>query len=101
LGDPGWLAITPEGFFDASSEEFAASMISIVRGLKVSAVDAAAYQVLHRPDLVARQARRRSRWQGQGSRRRAPGQAGNEVTAKTGLGSDKSRSPWQFEEFVR
>jgi len=51
-GDLGWLAVTPEGFFDASSEEFAASMLSIVRGLKVSVVDGAAYQVLHRPDLV-------------------------------------------------
>jgi WD40 repeat protein len=47
-----WLAVTPEGFFDSSSEEFATGMLSIVRGLEVSAVNAAAYQVLHRPDLV-------------------------------------------------
>ena len=80
-----WLAVTPEGFFGASSEEFATGMLSIVRGLKISAVDAGAYQVLHRPDLV------RAKLAGNPdgkvtAARRARGQVGNEVTAKPGFG---------------
>ena len=44
-----WLAITPEGFFDASAK--GADMLSIVRGLEVFSIDQF-YQVLYRPDLV-------------------------------------------------
>jgi hypothetical protein len=47
-----WLVVTPEGFFDASSQRTANGMLSLVRGLQVSAIDEAAYQRLHRPDLV-------------------------------------------------
>ena len=44
-----WLAITPEGFFDASAQ--GADMLSIVRGLEVFSIDQF-YQTLYRPDLV-------------------------------------------------
>jgi WD40 repeat protein len=44
-----WLAITPEGFFDASAK--GAEMLSVVRGLEVFGIDQF-YQALYRPDLV-------------------------------------------------
>jgi hypothetical protein len=44
-----WLAVTPEGFFDASSK--GAEMLTIVRGLEVFGIDQF-YQALYRPDLV-------------------------------------------------
>ncbi len=44
-----WLAMTPEGFFDASAK--GADMLTIVRGLEVFGIDQF-YQVLYRPDLV-------------------------------------------------
>lgn len=44
-----WLAITPEGFFDASAK--GAEMLTVVRGLDVYSIDQF-YQVLYRPDLV-------------------------------------------------
>lgn len=44
-----WLAITPEGFFDASPK--GGEMLSIVRGLEVFGIDQF-YQSLYRPDLV-------------------------------------------------
>jgi WD40 repeat protein len=44
-----WLAITPEGFFDASAK--GVDMLSIVRGLETYGVDQF-YQALYRPDLV-------------------------------------------------
>jgi hypothetical protein len=44
-----WLAITPEGFFDASSNGH--DLLAAVRGLKVYSIDQF-YQVLYRPDLV-------------------------------------------------
>jgi len=44
-----WLAITPEGFFDASAN--GAQMLSVVRGLEVFGIDQF-YQTLYRPDLV-------------------------------------------------
>jgi WD40 repeat protein len=47
-----WLAVTPEGFFAASDQAAATDLLSIVRGLQVSAIDESSYQVLHRPDLV-------------------------------------------------
>jgi WD40 repeat protein len=47
-----WLAVTPEGFFAASDQAAATELLTIVRGLQVSAIDASSYQVLHRPDLV-------------------------------------------------
>jgi WD40 repeat protein len=47
--DDEWLAITPEGFFDASPK--GAEMLSVVRGLEVYSIDQF-YQVLYRPDLV-------------------------------------------------
>jgi WD40 repeat protein len=47
-----WLAVTPEGFFDASDEAAAEDLLTIVRGLKIAVVNAPAYQVLRRPDLV-------------------------------------------------
>jgi WD40 repeat protein len=46
-----WLTVTPEGFFDASTEAVGTDLLSIVRGLKVITIDRH-YQVLHRPDLV-------------------------------------------------
>ena len=46
-----WVTVTPEGFFDASSQARAIGMLSIVRGLEVFSIDRS-YQVLHRPDLV-------------------------------------------------
>jgi WD40 repeat protein len=48
----GWLAVTTEGFFDASTEAVATELLSIVRGLEVSPITASMYKVLHRPDLV-------------------------------------------------
>jgi hypothetical protein len=47
--DDEWLAITPEGFFDASPK--GAEMLSVVRGLEIYSIDQF-YQVLYRPDLV-------------------------------------------------
>jgi WD40 repeat protein len=44
-----WLALTPEGFFDASAH--GADRLSIVRGLEVIGIDQF-YQTLYRPDLV-------------------------------------------------
>src|SRR5262249_16899310 len=44
-----WLAITPEGFFDASAK--GAEILGIVRGLEVFSIDQF-YQTLYRPDLV-------------------------------------------------
>src|SRR5262249_27171011 len=44
-----WLAITPEGFFDASPK--GAELLSVVRGLEVVGIDQF-YQALYRPDLV-------------------------------------------------
>ncbi|MGH8429123.1 MAG: WD40 repeat domain-containing protein, partial [Solimonas sp.] len=44
-----WLAITPEGFFDASAK--GAEILSVVRGLEVFGIDQF-YQALYRPDLV-------------------------------------------------
>jgi hypothetical protein len=44
-----WLAITPEGFFAASSK--GAEMLSVVRGLEAFSIDQF-YQALYRPDLV-------------------------------------------------
>ncbi|WP_454620442.1 WD40 domain-containing protein [Bradyrhizobium cenepequi] len=48
--DSGWLIVTPEGFFDASSPK-AAQALSVVRGLEVSSIDQF-YDQLYRPDLV-------------------------------------------------
>lgn len=48
-GRDEWLALTPEGFFDASSQ--GADRLSIVRGLEVFSIDQF-YQRLYRPDLV-------------------------------------------------
>jgi WD40 repeat protein len=47
--DDEWLAITPEGFFDASAK--GAEMLTVVRGLEVFGIDQF-YQALYRPDLV-------------------------------------------------
>lgn len=47
--DGEWLAITPEGFFDAS--EKGAGILSVVRGFEVHSIDQV-YQSLYRPDLV-------------------------------------------------
>jgi hypothetical protein len=47
--DSQWLAITPEGFFDASPD--GAKTLSIVRGLDVFSIDQF-YDNLHRPDLL-------------------------------------------------
>jgi WD40 repeat protein len=47
-----WLIVTPDGFFDTSTPATARALLSIVHGLKASAIDDAIYQVLHRPDLV-------------------------------------------------
>jgi WD40 repeat protein len=44
-----WLAITPEGFFDASPK--GAQMLTVVRGLEVYSIEQF-YQALYRPDLV-------------------------------------------------
>jgi WD40 repeat protein len=44
-----WVAVTPEGFFDAS--ENGAQALSIVQGLEVTSIDQL-YQALYRPDLV-------------------------------------------------
>ena len=44
-----WLAITPEGFFNASDR--GADILSVVRGLEVFSFDQF-YQALYRPDLV-------------------------------------------------
>jgi Caspase domain/WD domain, G-beta repeat len=44
-----WLAVTPEGFFDASAK--GAEMLTVVRGLEVFGIDQF-YQALYRPDLV-------------------------------------------------
>jgi WD40 repeat protein len=46
-----WLAVTAEGFFDASSTALAREMLTIVRGLEVLG-EARHYEALHRPDLV-------------------------------------------------
>jgi WD40 repeat protein len=44
-----WVAITPEGFFEAS--EHGAKQLTVVRGLEVYSIDQF-YDALHRPDLV-------------------------------------------------
>ena len=44
-----WLAITPEGFFDASAK--GAELLTVVRGLEAFGIDQF-YQALYRPDLV-------------------------------------------------
>jgi WD40 repeat protein/uncharacterized caspase-like protein len=48
-GRDEWLALTPEGFFDASAQ--GADRLSIMRGLEVFSIDQF-YQRLYRPDLV-------------------------------------------------
>lgn len=48
-GRDEWLAMTPEGFFDASAK--GAEMLTVVRGLEVYGIDQL-YQALYRPDLV-------------------------------------------------
>jgi WD40 repeat protein/uncharacterized caspase-like protein len=48
-GRDEWLALTQEGFFDASAQ--GADRLSIVRGLEVFSIDQF-YQRLYRPDLV-------------------------------------------------
>jgi WD40 repeat protein len=48
--DNGWLLITPEGFFDASSENIGRSL-NLVRGFDVMPIGRA-YDPLHQPDLV-------------------------------------------------
>ncbi|OQW58780.1 MAG: hypothetical protein A4S14_07075 [Proteobacteria bacterium SG_bin9] len=45
-----WVSITPEGFFDASSDK-ASQLLTMVRGLDRFTVDQF-YQALYRPDLV-------------------------------------------------
>jgi caspase domain-containing protein/WD40 domain-containing protein len=47
--DDEWLAVTPEGFFDASAK--GAEILTVVRGLEVFGIDQF-YQALYRPDLV-------------------------------------------------
>jgi WD40 repeat protein len=44
-----WVAMTPEGFFDAS--EGGAALLHVVRGFRVSSIDQF-FQALFRPDLV-------------------------------------------------
>jgi WD40 repeat protein len=48
--DGGWLVITPEGFFDASSAK-AGRSLNLVRGLDVTAIDRA-YDQLFQPSVV-------------------------------------------------
>lgn len=48
--DGSWITITPEGFFDSSSQK-AAQNLSVVRGLELYSIDQF-YQALYRPDLV-------------------------------------------------
>lgn len=50
LGEKGWVVITPEGFFNASSYE-AADTINVVQGMKVWGI-AEFWDVFYRPDLV-------------------------------------------------
>lgn len=45
-----WVSITPEGFFDASSDK-ASQLLTIVQGLQWYSIDQF-YQALYRPDLV-------------------------------------------------
>jgi WD40 repeat protein/uncharacterized caspase-like protein len=47
--DDEWIAVTPEGFFDASLK--GAELLHVVRGLEVTGIDQV-YQSLFRPDLV-------------------------------------------------
>jgi WD40 repeat protein len=47
--DGGWLTITPEGFFDASTK--GAGILTIVRGLELTTIDQV-HQSLFNPDLV-------------------------------------------------
>ena len=47
--DADWVAITPDGFFDASGK--GAQALSIVKGLEVHSIDQA-YEHLYRPDLI-------------------------------------------------
>jgi len=47
--DGEWLTVTPEGFFDASTN--GASCLNLRRGQEVSSIDAI-YAQMHRPDLV-------------------------------------------------
>jgi WD40 repeat protein/uncharacterized caspase-like protein len=46
---PEWVAVTPEGFFNASPH--GADMLSVVHGIEVYAIDQF-YQSLYRPDLI-------------------------------------------------
>jgi WD40 repeat protein len=46
-----WLAVTPEGFFDASAPAVAGGVLSVVRGFDEFEIDSVT-QLLHRPDLV-------------------------------------------------
>lgn len=50
LGDKGWVVMTPEGYFNASSYD-AADAINVVQGATVRGV-AAFWDVFYRPDLV-------------------------------------------------
>jgi WD40 repeat protein len=57
-GRDEWLALTPEGFFNASAQ--GADRLSIVRGLEVFGIDQF-YQKLYRPDLVRKKLAAESR----------------------------------------
>ena len=48
-----WIVFTPEGFFEAEGR---ISKLGIVRGMEAYPIDAA-YDLLHRPDLVAEKLR--------------------------------------------
>lgn len=50
FGDNGWVVITPEGYFNASSAE-AVDAVNVTQGLKVGSV-AEFWDVFYRPDLV-------------------------------------------------
>ncbi len=55
LDDDGWLAVTPEGYFDASSFS-AAQGLTVVRGSEVWAMDDF-WEAMYRPDIVRRRFR--------------------------------------------
>ena len=50
-GNDGWLAISPAGFFAATSSGVGADLVNVVRGLDVYSVRQV-YESLYRPDLV-------------------------------------------------
>ncbi|MCK1389036.1 caspase family protein [Bradyrhizobium sp. 21] len=50
FADGQWIALTPEGFFEASSRSVT-NNLNVVRGLNVSSIDQV-YDALYRPDLV-------------------------------------------------